>query len=156
MGPENHAEFGAALAGEEPLRAWLTENATPMRTVTGSDIIAGFGGLISQVDKDVLHGGFADEMAAEMRRALERGFDGWIDDDIAFVRPWGFDVEAMTVPVTVWQGDRDLMVPEAHGTWLAEHIPSATARPASNHGHISLVTTFQREIVADLLAARVA
>jgi pimeloyl-ACP methyl ester carboxylesterase len=151
MGPENHAEFGAALQGEATLRAWFAENAEPMRTVTGEEIAAAFGGLVPQVDKDVLRGGFAERMACEMRRALAGGFDGWVDDDLAFTAEWGFPLDALAVPVTVWQGDLDLMVPAAHGRWLVEHIPGARARLAPGHGHISLFTTYREEIVADLI-----
>lgn len=153
MGPENHDEFGAATRGEADVRAWLGEHAATFRSVTGPEIADAFGDLVPPIDRDMLVGGFADEMATEMRRALAHGFDGWIDDDLAFTRPWGFDLGAMRVPVTVWQGDLDLMVPAAHGRWLAAHLPGAIAKPAPGHGHISLVTTYRDEIVTDLVAS---
>jgi pimeloyl-ACP methyl ester carboxylesterase len=151
MGPENHAEFGAALHSESALRAWLAEHAADYVHVTGPELIGAFGGLIPQADKDVLAGGMADAFAATTRRALSVSFDGWIDDDLAFIEPWGFSLAAIGVPVTVWQGDLDLMVPAAHGAWLATAIPGAVARVAPGHGHISLVTTFREAIVEDLL-----
>lgn len=152
MGPENHAEFGAALRGEAALRAWLVTNGVAFVTATASELVAAFGDLLPPVDAAVLEGGFADEMAAEMRRSLAHGFDGWLDDDLAFVRPWGFDLAEIRTPVTIWQGSEDLMVPRAHGAWLAAHVPNARARFAAGHGHISLVTTYREEIVRDLLA----
>jgi len=151
MGPENLEEFGAALQGESALRSWLAENAESFRHVTGADIAEALGGLVPDIDRDVLQGGYADHMAAEMRRALSSGFDGWIDDDLAFVRPWGFDLDRIAVPVTVWQGDLDLMVPASHGRWLVEHLPSAQARTPIGHGHISLVTEYRGEILEWLL-----
>jgi pimeloyl-ACP methyl ester carboxylesterase len=152
MGPENHAEFGAALKSEEALRAWLTANAAMLQHVTGDELAEAFGGLIPQIDKDALTGGFANAMAATMRRALADGFDGWVDDDYAFLKPWGFDLDAIDVPVTAWQGDLDLMVPAAHGAWLAKHIPTAVKRDASGHGHISLMVDYRDAILDDLLA----
>jgi pimeloyl-ACP methyl ester carboxylesterase len=152
MGPENHAEFGAALRGEAALRTWLVENAAGHARVTGPEIVDALGGLIPQADKDVLSGNFADAFAATTRRALAGGFDGWIDDDLAFIEPWGFSLASIRVPVTVWQGDLDLMVPAAHGTWLAAAVPGAVARAAEGHGHISLVTTFRDAIVDDLIS----
>jgi pimeloyl-ACP methyl ester carboxylesterase len=151
MGPENHAEFGAALHGEAEVRAWLGENAETMRRVTGPELADAFGGLVPQADKDVLAGGFADDMAATMRRALAGGFDGWIDDDLAFIRPWGFAFAEIRAPVTIWQGDLDLMVPFAHGAWLRRQMPHATSHAAPGHGHISLVTAYRDAIVDDLL-----
>lgn len=151
MGPENHAEFGAALRGEPDVRRWLLENAEAMRRVTAPELADAFGGLIPQVDKDQLAGGFADGLAATLRRALADGFDGWIDDDLAFTQPWGFALAGITVPVTVWQGDLDLMVPFAHGEWLRRHVPHAVSHAAPGHGHISLITTYRDAIVDDLL-----
>jgi hypothetical protein len=45
------------------------------------------------------------------------------------------------------------MVPAAHGAWLARHVPGARARSAPGHGHVSLITTYRDEIVADLVAS---
>lgn len=150
MGSENVAEFGAALQGEEALRTWMHENAEPFRIVTGEALAEAFGGLVPQVDKDVLVGGYADLLATVTRRSLQHGFDGWIDDDLAFTQPWGFSVGDIRVPVTVWQGELDLMVPFAHGRWLAGTIPGALGRMVGGHGHISLVTRYRDEVLADL------
>ena len=152
MGPENVDEFGAALAGEEVLRDWMAAHAEPFRRVTGEQIAEAFGGLVPQIDRDVLAAGYAEQMAGEIRRALAHGFDGWVDDDLAFVRDWGFAPSEVRAPVRVWQGDLDLMVPFAHGRWLADHLPDATARMAPGHGHISLITRYRDEILDDLLA----
>jgi len=151
MGPENVAEFRAAAGGETQVRAWLTEHAEAFRHVRGFELAAAFGGLVPPVDVEILQGGYAEPMAAEIRRALARGFDGWVDDDVAFTQPWGFDVEQIRVPVTVWQGDLDLMVPFAHGGWLVDHIPDAQAAMAPGHGHISLGVTHRDAILANLL-----
>ena len=124
MGPENLAEFGATMRGEEALRAWLEANAAGVRTVTHDQIVDALGGLIHEVDKAALRDGMAEGMAATNRRALAPGFDGWIDDDLAFAAPWGFALDRIAIPVTVWQGDLDLMVPFAHGEWLAATCPA--------------------------------
>ncbi|MEI8214769.1 MAG: alpha/beta fold hydrolase [Actinomycetota bacterium] len=154
MGPENHDEFGAALKGEAVIDKWMNDNADPMKSVTGSDIIEAFGGLIGDADKAALNAGGADQMAASMRSALAVSFDGWIDDDLVFVKPWGFDLAAITKPVFLWQGDDDFMVPHAHSYWLEKHIPTATLIFKAGEGHISLGIKYRSEILkqaADLL-----
>lgn len=148
MGPENHDEFGAALKGEAVIDQWMNDNAGPMKSVTGNDIIEAFGGLIGDADKAVLEGGEADAMAASMRSALAVSFDGWIDDDLVFVKKWGFEPEAITKPVFLWQGDDDFMVPHAHSYWLEKHIPTATLSFKPGEGHISLTVRYRKEILA--------
>ncbi len=150
MGPENIDEFGVALEGESALQAWMEKNAVALRQVTGDEIREAFGGLIGDADKEVLSGKFAEESASVMRLGLERNFDGWVDDDLAFVRDWGFDLSSIRISVHVWQGDDDFMVPHAHSIWLAHVIPSATEHFIPGHGHLSLVVKERDKIVMQL------
>ena len=147
MGPENHEEFGEALKGEAAISAWMEANAHPYKSVTGAEVRDAFGGLISDADKAVIEGDFADEIAVTMRKGLAVSFDGWIDDDIAFIQPWGFNLAEIAKPVQVWQGDQDLMVPHAHSYWLEKHIPGAKLNFVPGHGHISLITQYRDEIL---------
>ncbi|HEU5098338.1 MAG TPA: alpha/beta hydrolase [Roseiflexaceae bacterium] len=150
MGPENVAEFGAAIEGEQALRQWMQENGEPYRSVTGEALAEAFGGLVPEVDKDVLVGGYANHFATVIRRSLEHGFNGWIDDDLAFTQPWEFSVGDIRIPVAVWQGELDLAVPFAHGRWLLNTISGAQGRMVAGHGHFSLVTRYRDEVLADL------
>ena len=74
-----------------------------------------------------------------MNSGLAPGVDGWLDDDLAFVRPWGLELETITAPVLVRQGGLDLMVPLTHMLWLTRHLPHATESLDPNHGHLSLM-----------------
>ena len=152
MGPENHDEFGEALRGEASITAWMERNAPGFRDVTGEQMIEAFGGLIGDADKRALTPQVADESAATMRRALAQSFTGWIDDDLAFVQDFGFDIHDIDKPVVIWQGDDDFMVPKAHSNWLASHIPGSQLRFVPGHGHISLGEEFRPNIIADALS----
>ena len=147
MGPENHDEFGAALKGEAVVEQWMNDNAGSMKTVTGDEIREAFGGLIGVADKAILDGDEADAMASSMRSALAVSFDGWIDDDLAFVKQWGFDLAAITKPVFLWQGDDDFMVPHTHSYWLEKHIPTSTLTFKPGEGHISVGVKYRTEIL---------
>lgn len=153
MAEGNIEEFRAALAGEEALRAWMAIHGEPYRHVTGESVLSAYGDLLPPVDQAVLTGAFAEKDAAGMRRALEHGFDGWVDDDLAFTTPWGFDVSAVTRPVRIWQGELDQLVTVAHGQWLADRIPGAAFRLAEGHGHLSLALEHRDAILDDLLEA---
>ena len=94
--------------------------------------------LLPPVDKDALTGENAEFMHFAMTSGLRQNYDGWLDDDLAFVHPWGFDVSSIAVPLLIMQGEQDLMVPFAHGTWLAAQVPDATVRLMPDEGHVSL------------------
>jgi len=139
MGEENIAEFGAARAGTDQLTAFMKAAEPEFAHVTPEGVVAAFGDLISDVDKKALEGPVAAFLAESAHHALSTGIAGWRDDDLAFIADWGFDPAAITVPVSVWQGDQDRMVPFTHGQWLSAHIPGADAHLVPGEGHISLI-----------------
>jgi pimeloyl-ACP methyl ester carboxylesterase len=156
MGEDNIAEFGATVAGEGPLRTFLETAAAELGAVTGAEIVAGMESLLPAVDVAALSGpagaAFADDLAASFRTALSSGVDGWLDDDLAFVGPWGFDPAVAPGPVHLWQGTDDLMVPFAHGEWLAGHLLGATAHLLPGEGHVSLVSGRMDQMIEVLLS----
>ena len=152
MGPENHDEFGEAMKGEAAITAWMEKNAVAYQQVTGADLIEALGGLIGDADKRALTPSVAEDNAKTFRRALSKGFTGWIDDDLAFVRDFGFDLSKIDKPVVIWQGDDDFMVPKAHSEWLAKQIPGSTLRFVPGHGHISLGEEYRATIIKEALS----
>jgi pimeloyl-ACP methyl ester carboxylesterase len=138
MGEDNVAELGAALEGDEALRAFLAHLYPELKDVTPEGIIESLRSLLPAVDRAALTDEFGEDMAAGFRDALRVSFDGWFDDDMAFVRSWGFRLHEVHVPTVLWQGDLDLMVPFAHGEWLATHLPSVSTHLMVGEGHLSI------------------
>lgn len=89
-------------------------------------------------DFAVLHGSWSwlDEV---VRAALAHGPGGLIDDDLAYVRPWGADPARITAPVLLLHGEQDRMIPAAHSAWLAGRCPDAEYRPVPGAGHLSVL-----------------
>jgi pimeloyl-ACP methyl ester carboxylesterase len=73
--------------------------------------------------------------------AIEAGPDGLIDDDLAYVAPWGFVPEQVIAPVLFLHGGRDRVVPSSHSQWLASRCPSAELRLSPDDGHISVLNS---------------
>jgi pimeloyl-ACP methyl ester carboxylesterase len=70
---------------------------------------------------------------------LEHGPGGLVDDDLAYVMPWGFDPVEVSAPVLLLHGARDRMVPSSHSEWLAGRCPTAELRLMPDEGHISIL-----------------
>jgi pimeloyl-ACP methyl ester carboxylesterase len=148
MGPENIEEFGLAVARDDPkLRAMLEVMASECRQVTVDGVADLFGGLLSQPDREVLTGPFAAWVAAWLQASMVPGYAGMYDDDMAFTQEWGFDLGAFSVPVTVWVAAQDLMVPSAHGEWLATHIAGAGKVSLPEDGHLTLLASHIGDVV---------
>ncbi|MFF3291909.1 alpha/beta fold hydrolase [Streptomyces sp. NPDC003023] len=71
--------------------------------------------------------------------AVEAGPGGLIDDDLAYVAPWGFDPSQVVAPVLFLHGGRDRIVPGSHSQWLASRCPRAELRSSPADGHISVL-----------------
>jgi pimeloyl-ACP methyl ester carboxylesterase len=152
MAQENIDELGAAVEGADALESFLLAEAAKLREATATDLWEALGGLVSPVDVQALTGAFAEHAIAMLHESVSTGIWGWFDDDMAFVRPWGFDVASIAVPVTVWQGAQDRMVPFAHGRWLAANVAGAKARLLDDEGHLSLILGSFPAILDDLMA----
>jgi pimeloyl-ACP methyl ester carboxylesterase len=142
MGDGNIAEFGLVLSqGEAGLRPMVTDELAEMAKASVDELVEQWTPFLSAVDAQEMRDGFGHTMIAMTRDGSRLGPDGWIDDDLAFVRPWGFDLGAISTPVLLKQGRQDLMVPLSHGEWLAANIPGVDARFAETDGHLTPVTS---------------
>jgi len=152
MGPENIEEFGAAEEGPDALARYLDAEAAGLREVTSSqELIDALAGLLPPVDRDALSGEYADAMIESTQRSLDTGIWGWFDDDMAFLKDWGFALDTIKVPVAVWQGRHDKMVPFPHGGWLAEHTAGARPHLLDDHGHLSIAVSSFDRVLDDML-----
>ena len=138
MGEDNLVEFAAVVEGRAALEPLLESHRAAFATATGQDVREQWSTLLSPVDAEVATAELADYLVANVQAALASGVEGWVEDDLAFAEPWGFDLDTIAVPVLVWQGEEDRFVPPSHGRWLAEHVPGVDARISPEDGHLTL------------------
>lgn len=153
MDPENVKEFGWALDGEARLAVELTRHAQEVMERVAEDpskVLDEF--ELPEADRAILA---RSDIQAVMRESVDESFahgvGGWIDDDLAFTQPWGFDPADIKVPTAVWWGSADVLVPPGHGEWLAERIPGALSRVDHAGGHQADPDTFLEELYPWLL-----
>jgi pimeloyl-ACP methyl ester carboxylesterase len=155
MDPENVQEYGWAMESEEVLHRELTNEAEQMLGQFANQAEKPLGEidfgeadleLMARVDVQTSMG----EMVVE---AFRTGVWGWVDDDLAMIEPWGFDLDEIRVPVTIRFGTEDVLVPAAHGEWLGRHVPGARVIVDDAGGHLVSPETML-EIFAELAQAR--
>jgi pimeloyl-ACP methyl ester carboxylesterase len=143
MGDKNVEEFAALLTDERSHLEDLRSEREQLLQATPDTLREVWRTLLGPADRDVVSGGLAEFMLRHMQTGLEHGHDGWLDDDIAFVWPWGFELPAIRVPVLHWHGVQDRFVPVGHADWLAANISGVESRITPEDGHLTL---FERRI----------
>src|ERR1022692_2732822 len=135
MAKSNVMEFTAAVTGYDGIAARLKPAADTIRANPAS-LIASLQAELPDPDRRVVaDSGIRSMLMATYAEALRTSAYGWIDDALAFCSPWGFDPAAVTIPVLVWHGARDVFSPASHARWLADRIPGATVvvQPGAAH-----------------------
>jgi len=152
FGEGNVVEFNAAEHGETALRPLLEQEEMARQAGGTAALRDGLATLLSDVDMRALDGPLLDYMWAMFEDA--GGVHGWVDDDLAFVRPWGFDLAEIQVPVLIRHGEQDRFVPADHARWLAARIPAAAAQITAEDRHLTLYEHGVRDVQDWLLQAR--
>ncbi|MBA2477735.1 MAG: alpha/beta fold hydrolase [Sporichthyaceae bacterium] len=74
-------------------------------------------------------------------QAIRGGLGGMVDDDLAYVAPWGFDPGPISSPLLLLHGGEDRIVPSAHSRWLARQSPAAQLWLRPDDGHVSVLSS---------------
>jgi pimeloyl-ACP methyl ester carboxylesterase len=151
MGKENIEEVAAACAGERELGQYLEREVQRIQEASPDQLAEAFGELVSDADRRTLNGALAEHVVRHATRTFAQGVCGWVDDDRALFTGWGFELERIGAPLSIWHGGQDRYVPIAHGEWLAART-NARAHLRPEDGHLSLEIGSYGEILDALLA----
>ena len=78
-------------------------------------------------------------LGADAGRAGATWPAGLIDDDLALVAPWGFELGAVAAPVLLVQGGQDRVVPPAHAEAQLRRLPAGELWLRPRDGHVSVL-----------------
>jgi pimeloyl-ACP methyl ester carboxylesterase len=150
MDPENVKELEWALAGEEVLTREFEREHREMEervAVDPTNVLGDF--ELSESDRAELARPEAVQVIREATaEEAVNGVGGWVDDDLAFIKPWGFDVGSISVPVLIRYGLTDVLVPPGHGEWLAANVPGCIVETEDIAGHMG--TNPEEEIASNV------
>jgi pimeloyl-ACP methyl ester carboxylesterase len=140
-------------AGRDALHQVLSQAAEAVRLGTPEQWIEQMSPMVSPPDRALFDAKLAAAILADWREGLRPGVEGWVDDYLALLAPWGIDLGSVRAPVRLWFGELDWSMPAAHGRWLADAIPGAELRMFPDEGHFSLQFGRYREVM-DWLAGQ--
>lgn len=151
MGQANADDIKLTLADEAAALARLPEDRESVLALTPETLQKGMETPVSDADAAARNAEFAEWIVGGMHAGLRHSGEGWWDDSLAGLKPWGFDVDSIHVPVQLWHGRQDRLVPFGHGEWLAGHIPAVEAHLTQQDGHGTVVQYHVPELHAWLL-----
>jgi pimeloyl-ACP methyl ester carboxylesterase len=139
MGELNAEDIKLFFSDPAAARRSHHENWEEARAATPEQLAEIMTSVLSPVDAAALTGELAEWMASSTRDGLAAGDQGWWDDGVAELTSWGFDLRDIGVPVKIWHGRQDRMVPVQHGEWLAANVPGAEADISDRDGHVTMI-----------------
>ena len=77
----------------------------------------------------------AEEILMQMKEAFKYGVSATVDEMRMYCNEWGFDCSKIAVPVELWHGTDDTLVPVQSARRLARKIPHCTEHYLEGKGH---------------------
>lgn len=150
-GEWNVEQVSLMLEDPAAARAKCEDNRVQMLTQTLPELMEFLKTLLAPVDAAALTGELGQYVIDVTRSGMATSSDGWWDDGLAILEPWGFEFGSIRTPVLLLHGRHDRFVPFAHGEWLARNIPGVEARLTDDDGHLTLTTHHLDEVHSWLL-----
>jgi len=128
---------GMAAAGVAQLRASAAGRAALEKYLASTEFDPE---QFTPADHAALSGDWA-WLAGVAGQAVRGSPEGMIDDELAYVAPWGFDPGQVRPPVLFLHGGQDRIAPSSHAKWLVRHCPSAELWLRPDDGHVSVLSS---------------
>jgi pimeloyl-ACP methyl ester carboxylesterase len=152
MGEDNVEDIKLFFSDREGARRKGAKEREEALALTADQVVDAWPSLLSDTDAGVLTGDLAELFVRHFQEGLAPGDQGWWDDSVSHLTPWGFELAAIRVPVKIWHGRQDRFVPVQHGEWLAEHVPCAETDLSDTDGHLTLLVNRIPEVHEWLLS----
>lgn len=168
LGPLDVADGKAGMLAQDRALLALSAHAAPlargvvrmlarwMRQDAGRYLKFMMAGMVSP-DRDLFADpGYRSIVLASTAEALRQGGRGAAWELTLISRRWDFRLQDVRMPVSLWQGLADQILPAHMAHRLAAALPSCQPRYFPGEGHLSLVVRKIGEVLAEMLHPSVA
>lgn len=146
------------MKGEPALQEFVKPQREDMLKADAAGMTEVMSSLLPEIDRKAILDtpSVGQNLVDSFREALKYNADGWVDDSMSFIEPWGFDISEIRIPVFLWQGSEDLMVPFSNGKWFAKKLPQdkVVAHLLEGEGHVSIFLGRLDAMMEELLTTR--
>ncbi len=146
MGEMNADDYQLYMRDKDAARRKLENDRTDMLGATPAQVGELIKTLVSPADAAAFTPALAAHLVNTAADGLAPGAEGWWQDGVAHMEPWGFELDDIAIPLLLLHGQQDRFVPFGHGAWLAAHIPGVEARLTEDDGHLTLTERHLGEV----------
>ena len=155
---EDVEEQKISLQGEAALQEYCKGVRAEMLGANSTSLVDAMSSLLPPIDKQAIldNSHLGQNLVDSFHEGFRINSDGYVDDGLAFNLDWGFRLHDIKVPVFVWQGSEDMMVPFSHGQWIAKQLPSEMLQEhlIEGEGHISIFLGRVEKMLDELLSVK--
>ena len=130
----NRIAFFAARHAPFLLR-WLTSMTAKAIRKQPQQYMRKLRAQLPESDRKLMADGSLERTMRQLMEAYRQGGDGAYRDMLLVSRPWGLDLRQLTVPVLLWHGEADNLVPIVAARAFAELIPGCEPHFIPGAGH---------------------
>jgi len=106
---------------------------------------------LPESDKNLLHQPlFAEMFKKDMAQAFLQGSKGMVSDIRILSEPWGYSLNEIKVPVQIWHGTEDTIVPINLARFMAENLLQAETHFIEGAGHF-MALQYTKEIFSKIM-----
>ena len=92
-----------------------------------------------------------NKMILALQEAFKQGVDGAAREFRLILNEWGFNMENIHTPISIWQGKLDKQVLVSHAEIYKRKLPNSTLHLFDNESHVSTLYNHMAEIIDSVM-----
>ena len=133
------AECRACSSSVDSSFAFKQAHIDDVKALTPELLLSVFSNRDASAKYETEYKTMAHDLSKSLMRAIDPDTIGFAEDDHSWLKPWGFDTEAIDRPVQMWIGSHDEYIPVAHAEWFGNHVRAVDLHILEGQDHVSIM-----------------